>query len=225
MAARARRRCSASAPGDVNVKAKTNEGMGFIGRGEGHGRHRRGDAGGDADRRPPGLARLPAAGRVYAVLAVLAFLENIVPTVPADVAVALGAFLSHRGTTTAARRLPRRVVVQHCRRDAACMRWCAGPAGASSTSPTGAPPAGARVARGDRARLPPPRHRRPVRRAASSPASARWCRPSPACSGSRAWRVVPADRASPPASGTAASPGSAPPSAASSDRVRSSSPA
>jgi len=37
---------------------------------------------------------------VYAVLAVLAFLENIVPIVPADVAVALGAFLSHHGTTT-----------------------------------------------------------------------------------------------------------------------------
>jgi membrane protein DedA with SNARE-associated domain/uncharacterized tellurite resistance protein B-like protein len=36
---------------------------------------------------------------VYAALAVLAFLENIVPIVPADVAVALGAFLSHHGTT------------------------------------------------------------------------------------------------------------------------------
>jgi membrane protein DedA with SNARE-associated domain/uncharacterized tellurite resistance protein B-like protein len=36
---------------------------------------------------------------VYAVLALLAFLENIVPIVPADVAVALGAFLSHHGTT------------------------------------------------------------------------------------------------------------------------------
>jgi membrane protein DedA with SNARE-associated domain/uncharacterized tellurite resistance protein B-like protein len=36
---------------------------------------------------------------VYAVLAVLAFLENIVPIVPADLAVALGAFLSHNGTT------------------------------------------------------------------------------------------------------------------------------
>ena len=36
---------------------------------------------------------------MYAALAVLAFLENIVPIVPADVAVALGAFLSHRGTT------------------------------------------------------------------------------------------------------------------------------
>lgn len=37
---------------------------------------------------------------MYAALAVLAFLENIVPIVPADVAVALGAFLSHHGTTT-----------------------------------------------------------------------------------------------------------------------------
>jgi len=36
---------------------------------------------------------------VYAVLALLALLENIVPIVPADVAVALGAFLSHGGTT------------------------------------------------------------------------------------------------------------------------------
>jgi hypothetical protein len=36
---------------------------------------------------------------VYAVLAALAFLENIVPIVPTDVAVALGAFLSHHGTT------------------------------------------------------------------------------------------------------------------------------
>jgi len=36
---------------------------------------------------------------VYAALAVLAFLENIVPILPADVAVALGAFLSHGGTT------------------------------------------------------------------------------------------------------------------------------
>jgi membrane protein DedA with SNARE-associated domain/uncharacterized tellurite resistance protein B-like protein len=36
---------------------------------------------------------------VYVVLAVLAFVENIVPIVPADAAVALGAFLSHRGTT------------------------------------------------------------------------------------------------------------------------------
>ncbi len=44
------------------------------------------------------LASLPPA-EVYAALAVLAFLENIVPIVPSDVAVALGAFLSHNGTT------------------------------------------------------------------------------------------------------------------------------
>ena len=36
---------------------------------------------------------------MYVVLAVLAFVENIVPIVPADVAVALGAFLSQHGTT------------------------------------------------------------------------------------------------------------------------------
>jgi membrane protein DedA with SNARE-associated domain/uncharacterized tellurite resistance protein B-like protein len=34
------------------------------------------------------------------VLALLAFLENIVPPVPADTAVALGAFLTHRGVTS-----------------------------------------------------------------------------------------------------------------------------
>jgi membrane protein DedA with SNARE-associated domain/uncharacterized tellurite resistance protein B-like protein len=37
---------------------------------------------------------------VYAVLAVLAAVENVVPPVPSDAAVALGAFLSHRGVTT-----------------------------------------------------------------------------------------------------------------------------
>jgi len=37
---------------------------------------------------------------VYAVLALLAAVENIVPPVPADMAVALGAFLTHRGVTT-----------------------------------------------------------------------------------------------------------------------------
>ena len=36
---------------------------------------------------------------VYVVLALLAAVENIVPPVPADMAVALGAFLSHRGVT------------------------------------------------------------------------------------------------------------------------------
>jgi membrane protein DedA with SNARE-associated domain/uncharacterized tellurite resistance protein B-like protein len=37
---------------------------------------------------------------VYAVLAVLAAVENVLPPVPSDAAVALGAFLSHRGVTT-----------------------------------------------------------------------------------------------------------------------------
>jgi len=37
---------------------------------------------------------------VYVVLAVLAAVENILPPVPADTAVALGAFLTHRGVTT-----------------------------------------------------------------------------------------------------------------------------
>ena len=44
------------------------------------------------------LTTLPPA-LVYVVLAVLAFVENLLPVVPADVAVALGAFLSQRGTT------------------------------------------------------------------------------------------------------------------------------
>jgi membrane protein DedA with SNARE-associated domain/uncharacterized tellurite resistance protein B-like protein len=37
---------------------------------------------------------------VYAVLALLAAVENVVPPVPSDAAVALGAFLSHRGLTS-----------------------------------------------------------------------------------------------------------------------------
>jgi membrane protein DedA with SNARE-associated domain/uncharacterized tellurite resistance protein B-like protein len=37
---------------------------------------------------------------VYAVLALLAAVENVAPPVPSDAAVALGAFLSHRGVTT-----------------------------------------------------------------------------------------------------------------------------
>lgn len=37
---------------------------------------------------------------VYIVLALLAAVENIIPPVPADTAVALGAFLTHRGVTT-----------------------------------------------------------------------------------------------------------------------------
>jgi membrane protein DedA with SNARE-associated domain/uncharacterized tellurite resistance protein B-like protein len=46
-----------------------------------------------------GLSTLPPVA-VYAVLALLAAVENIVPPVPADMAVALGAFLTHRGVTT-----------------------------------------------------------------------------------------------------------------------------
>jgi membrane protein DedA with SNARE-associated domain/uncharacterized tellurite resistance protein B-like protein len=42
---------------------------------------------------------LPPAA-VYAVLALLAAVENVVPPVPSDAAVALGAFLSHRHVTT-----------------------------------------------------------------------------------------------------------------------------
>jgi membrane protein DedA with SNARE-associated domain len=38
---------------------------------------------------------------LYAVIIVLSAVENIFPPVPADVAVALGAFLSHRGATSA----------------------------------------------------------------------------------------------------------------------------
>jgi membrane protein DedA with SNARE-associated domain/uncharacterized tellurite resistance protein B-like protein len=45
------------------------------------------------------LATLPPVA-VYVVLALLAAVENIVPPVPADTAVALGAFLTHRGVTT-----------------------------------------------------------------------------------------------------------------------------
>jgi membrane protein DedA with SNARE-associated domain/uncharacterized tellurite resistance protein B-like protein len=45
------------------------------------------------------LATLPPAA-VYAVLALLAAIENVVPPVPSDAAVALGAFLSIRGLTT-----------------------------------------------------------------------------------------------------------------------------
>lgn len=37
---------------------------------------------------------------MYGVLALLAAVENVVPPVPSDAAVALGAFLSHRGVTT-----------------------------------------------------------------------------------------------------------------------------
>lgn len=44
---------------------------------------------------------LPPAA-VYSVLGLLAAVENVVPPVPSDAAVALGAFLSHRGLTTPA---------------------------------------------------------------------------------------------------------------------------
>lgn len=46
------------------------------------------------------LAALPAPG-IYSVLIVLSAVENVFPPVPADVAVALGAFLSQRGAISA----------------------------------------------------------------------------------------------------------------------------
>ncbi len=45
------------------------------------------------------MSQLPTTA-VYVVLALLAAIENVVPPVPSDAAVALGAFLSHRGLTT-----------------------------------------------------------------------------------------------------------------------------
>ncbi len=45
------------------------------------------------------LAGLPPIA-VYASIAVLATVENIFPPIPADTAIALGAFLAHRGVTT-----------------------------------------------------------------------------------------------------------------------------
>ena len=45
------------------------------------------------------LSTLPPVA-VYVVLGLLAAVENIVPPVPADMAVAIGAFLTHRGVTT-----------------------------------------------------------------------------------------------------------------------------
>jgi len=45
------------------------------------------------------LSQLPPAA-VYAVLALLAAVENVIPPVPSDAAVALGAFLTNRGLTT-----------------------------------------------------------------------------------------------------------------------------
>ena len=46
------------------------------------------------------IAQLPSAA-VYLILMALSALENIFPPVPADVAVVLGAFLAHRGVTSA----------------------------------------------------------------------------------------------------------------------------
>lgn len=46
------------------------------------------------------LADLPPVA-VYAVIAALAAVENVFPPFPADTAIALGAFLSHRGVTEA----------------------------------------------------------------------------------------------------------------------------
>ena len=45
------------------------------------------------------MSQLPPAA-VYIVLALLAAVENVIPPVPSDAAVALGAFLSNRGVTT-----------------------------------------------------------------------------------------------------------------------------
>jgi membrane protein DedA with SNARE-associated domain len=46
------------------------------------------------------LVQLPP-GPTYGVLALLSALENVLPPVPADVAVAFGAFLAHRGEVSA----------------------------------------------------------------------------------------------------------------------------
>jgi membrane protein DedA with SNARE-associated domain/uncharacterized tellurite resistance protein B-like protein len=45
------------------------------------------------------VSQLPTSA-IYIVLALLAAVENVLPPVPSDAAVALGAFLSHRGLTT-----------------------------------------------------------------------------------------------------------------------------
>ena len=45
------------------------------------------------------MSQLPP-GAVYTVLALLAAIENVIPPVPSDAAVALGAFLTNRGLTT-----------------------------------------------------------------------------------------------------------------------------
>ena len=82
------------------MKAKTNEGMGFIGRGEGLAVIAVARAGGPLiESLLDWVSQLPPAA-VYAVLALLAAVENVLPPVPSDAAVALGAFLSHRDVTT-----------------------------------------------------------------------------------------------------------------------------
>jgi membrane protein DedA with SNARE-associated domain len=53
-----------------------------------------------ADRLVDALASMPAVP-TYLVLIVLSAVENVFPPVPADVAVALGAFLAHRGEISA----------------------------------------------------------------------------------------------------------------------------
>src|SRR5690606_8127505 len=93
--------------GGARVRRGQRRGQGKDQRRHGLHRCRRGARG--HGRRPPGgrlieplinwLATLPPAA-VYIVLALLAAVENIIPPVPADTAVALGAFLSHRGVTT-----------------------------------------------------------------------------------------------------------------------------
>jgi membrane protein DedA with SNARE-associated domain len=45
------------------------------------------------------VSQLPPVA-IYSVLALLAAVENVIPPVPSDAAVALGAFLSNRGITT-----------------------------------------------------------------------------------------------------------------------------
>ncbi len=53
-----------------------------------------------ADRFLDWIAQLPSAA-VYVILMALSALENVFPPVPADVAVVFGAFLAHRGVTSA----------------------------------------------------------------------------------------------------------------------------
>ncbi len=99
MAATLAGRLSAS-PDSVSLKAKTNEGMGFIGRGEGVAVIAVVHAGGPLIESLLGwVSQLPP-GAVYTVLALLAAIENVIPPVPSDAAVALGAFLTNRGLTT-----------------------------------------------------------------------------------------------------------------------------